>query len=235
MPVSSFRYASVHGPVAWRQQQAGVERLSRAGAHAVVHARHAQHAHLPDGRVHAVLHAEHLDGRALLLQPLKQGALHLDLQGRNEHENGRYKARQVARMARGAVQVAEDCEAQPAGSSPACLAFWPRATGLLSRRAAVARPCNSRPLCGCSPPPLPTSPTPQPTSPHSTTHLPAWPAQTGWWQAAAAGLQPAQPCRVGQAGRWMDDRGRPAGRGTPTTWHVAACELVAAWPHPSPR
>jgi hypothetical protein len=36
-------------------------------------------AHLADGGVHAVLHAEHLDGRALLLQPLKQRALHLDL------------------------------------------------------------------------------------------------------------------------------------------------------------
>ena len=50
--------------------------------------------HLADGGVHSVLHAEHLDRRALLLQPLKQRALHLDLRHTvRMHEGGRQGGR----------------------------------------------------------------------------------------------------------------------------------------------
>lgn len=44
--------------------------------------------YLADGRVHAVLHAEHADGRAAALEALEQGSLHLHLASQLGEDGG---------------------------------------------------------------------------------------------------------------------------------------------------
>lgn len=124
--------------------------------------------HLPDGGMHAVLHAQHFDGCALLLQPLKQRALHLDL--------------------RAAVE-GRQCSGH-SDSRPGAVVGKLRSGHLDSRPGGGARLLKSSSTShGEAEQTAPTSHLP-PANPLP----PAWPAQTEWWRAAAAGLPPAPRC-----------------------------------------